>query len=84
MRITVLAAAILTPDRNPDPLEGTAAGNWTLGIVEQSQGGTAGFWTHLSAPCTPDRGLHASLSTQVGTRSTLLIVVKKKKQDRFW
>ena len=38
MRITVLAAAILTPDRNPDPLEGTAAGNWTLGIVEQSQG----------------------------------------------
>ena len=35
---TVLAAAILTPDRNADLLEGTAAGSWSLGVVEQTQG----------------------------------------------
>ena len=35
---TLLAAAIPTPDRAVDPLEGTAAGSWSLGIVEQSQG----------------------------------------------
>ena len=35
---TVLAAAIHTPDRNTGPLEGAAAGSWTLGIMEQSQG----------------------------------------------
>ena len=34
----VLAAAIHTPDRDIDPLEGTAAGSWSSGIVEQSQG----------------------------------------------
>ena len=26
------------PDRDIDPLKGTAAGSWSLGIVEQSQG----------------------------------------------
>ena len=35
---TVLAAAIHTPDRDTDPLEGIAAGRWNLGIVEQSPG----------------------------------------------
>ena len=35
---TVLAAAIQTPDRDTGPLEGAAAGSWSLGIVEQSQG----------------------------------------------
>ena len=35
---TVLAAAIYTPDRNAGPLEGTVAGSWSLGTVEQSQG----------------------------------------------
>ena len=35
---TVLATAIHTPDRKEGPLEGTVAGNWSLGIVEQSQG----------------------------------------------
>ena len=34
---TVLAAAIHTPDRDIGPLEGTAAGSWSLGIMEQSQ-----------------------------------------------
>ena len=34
---TVLAAATRTPDRDVDPLEGAAAGSWSLGIVEQSQ-----------------------------------------------
>ena len=34
----VLATAIQTPDRDAGPLEGTAAGSWSLGIVEQSQG----------------------------------------------
>ena len=33
---TVLAAAIHTPDRDVDPLEGATAGSWSLGIVEQS------------------------------------------------
>ena len=35
---TVLATAIRTPDRNTGPLEGIAAGSWSLGVVEQSQG----------------------------------------------
>ena len=35
---TVLASAINTPDREEGRLEGTATGNWILGIVEQSQG----------------------------------------------
>ena len=34
----VLATAIHTPDRDAGPLEGAAAGSWSLGIVEQSQG----------------------------------------------
>ena len=34
----VLATAIHTPDRAADPPEGIAAGSWSLGIVEQSQG----------------------------------------------
>ena len=35
---TVLATDIQTPDKNTGPLEDTAAGCWSLGIVEQSQG----------------------------------------------
>ena len=35
---TVLAAAIHTLDRDAGPLEGTEAGSWSLGVVEQSQG----------------------------------------------
>ena len=35
---TVLGAAIYTPDRYAGILEITAAGSWSLGIVEQSQG----------------------------------------------
>ena len=35
---TVLAAAVHTQDRNAGFLEGAAAGSWSLGIVEQSQG----------------------------------------------
>ena len=35
---TVLAVAIHDPDRNTGPLEGSAAGSWSLGVVEQSQG----------------------------------------------
>ena len=35
-----LAAAIRTADREEGLLEGTAAGSWVLGTVEQSQGGT--------------------------------------------
>ena len=35
---TVLAAAIQTLGRNTGPLEGAAAGCWSLGIVGQSQG----------------------------------------------
>ena len=40
MRIiqTSLAIAIQTPDRDAGPLEGAAAGSWSIGIVEQSQG----------------------------------------------
>ena len=34
---TVLSTAIHTLDRDTGPLEGTAAGSWSLGIVEQSQ-----------------------------------------------
>ena len=34
---TVLATAIHVPDRNAGPLEGTVAGSWSLGIVEQLQ-----------------------------------------------
>ena len=33
---TVLATAIHTPDRNAGPLEGAAAGSWTLGTMKQS------------------------------------------------
>ena len=35
---TVLAAAIHTLDRDASPVEGTVAGSWSLGIVEQAQG----------------------------------------------
>ena len=35
---TALAEAIHTPERDAGPLEGAAAGTWSLGIVEQSQG----------------------------------------------
>ena len=35
---TVLAAAIHTPDRDEGPLEGAAAGSWSLGSMEGSQG----------------------------------------------
>ena len=35
---TVLAAATHTLDRDAGPLEGAAAGSWSLGIVEKSQG----------------------------------------------
>ena len=35
---TVLAAAIHALDRDTGPLEGTAAGSWSLGIVKQSLG----------------------------------------------
>ena len=40
MRITqtVLGATIHTPDRDAGHLEGTVAGSWRVGIVEQSQG----------------------------------------------
>ena len=49
---TVLAPAIHTPDRDADPLEGAAAGNWSLGIVEQSQGeGCCGLWRDGSRGC---------------------------------
>ena len=42
---TVLAAAIHTPDRDAGPLEGAAAGSWSLGIVDQSQGeGCCWLW----------------------------------------
>ena len=34
----VLAAATYIPDRDAGPLEGAAAGSWSLEIVEQSQG----------------------------------------------
>ena len=35
---TTLSADIHTPDRDVGPLEGTAAGSWKAGVVEQSQG----------------------------------------------
>ena len=35
---TVLAATIHTPDRDAGPLEGAAAGSWSLGTVKQLQG----------------------------------------------
>lgn len=40
MRIiqAILAIAIQTPDKDLGPLEGAAAGSWSMGIVEQSQG----------------------------------------------
>ena len=38
---TVLAAAIHTLDRDAGSLEGIAAGSWSVGIVEQSQGRAA-------------------------------------------
>ena len=34
----ILASAIHTQERDAGPLEGTVAGNWYLGILEQSQG----------------------------------------------
>ena len=34
----VLVAPVHTMDRNAGPLEGTVAGSWSLGTVEQSQG----------------------------------------------
>ena len=43
---TVLASAIHTLDRDAGPLEGAAAGSWSLGIVEESQGkGCYWLWT---------------------------------------
>ena len=40
MKITqiILTGAICTLDRDTDPLEGTVAGSWSIGIVELSQG----------------------------------------------
>ena len=35
---TALAAAMHTPDRKIGPLEGAAAGSWSLGIMKQLQG----------------------------------------------
>ena len=35
---TVLASAIHSLERDVDPLKGAAAGSWSLGTVEQSQG----------------------------------------------
>ena len=34
---TIFAAAINTPDRGGGSLEGTAAGSWSVQVVEQSQ-----------------------------------------------
>ena len=34
---TTFAATIHTPDRDVGPLDGTAAGSWKAGVVEQSQ-----------------------------------------------
>ena len=48
----LLAAAIHTTDRDVAPLEGTAAGSWSLGIVEQSPGkGCCGLWRDGSRGC---------------------------------
>ena len=41
MNQTVLATDIHTLDRNTVFLEGAASVSWSLGIMEQSQGGTA-------------------------------------------
>ena len=43
MRVTqiILATAIHTPVRDMGPLEGTAAGSWSVGIVEGSRGRSA-------------------------------------------
>ena len=35
---TILAAVICTLDKDMGPLKDTAAGSWSAGIVEQSQG----------------------------------------------
>ena len=40
---TVLVALLHGPDKYAGPLEGTAAGSWSLGTVEQSQGEGC-FW----------------------------------------
>ena len=55
---TVLAAAIHTLDRDIDTLEGAAAGSWSLGIVEQSQGeGCCCLWRDGPRTCEGgDRG----------------------------
>ena len=46
---TVFAAAIHILDKDVEPLEGTAAGSWSLGIVEQSQGeGCCQLWKDRS------------------------------------
>ena len=37
MRIRQSLLQPYVPDRDIDPLKGTAAGSWSLGIVEQSQ-----------------------------------------------
>ena len=49
---TVLAAAIHTLARDASPLEDTAAGSWSLGSVEQSQGkGCCWLWSNGSRWC---------------------------------
>ena len=49
---TVLASAIHTLERDARPLEGLAAGSWSLGIVEQSQGkGCCGLQRDGSRGC---------------------------------
>ena len=35
---TVICTVVCTPDSDVGPLQGTAAGSWNIGIVEQSQG----------------------------------------------
>ena len=48
----VLATAIRTLDRDAGPLEGRAAGNWSLGIVEKYQGkGCCWLQTDRSRGC---------------------------------
>ena len=48
----VLATAIYMQGRNMGLLEGTVAGSWTLGIVEQSQWeGCCWLWTDRSRGC---------------------------------
>ena len=49
---TVFASAIRTLYRDASPLEGLAAGSWSLGIVEQSQGeGCCGLQRDGSRGC---------------------------------